>query len=569
MGFFSSRKAEDNDNYLVPLGTNEKGSVVQVIRSRFYGKKGKEREDQYVGGVSAAQPPHISVASSPVSTPARRQAGSSTHRAYNDRPLPATPSTATRRTSLKPPPSPLSKDTLGSSSYTQAEGVSSAQSPPRKNTDTVTVTLAQRLNELAAANSEGLLNDDEYRILRQNLFERFASNAAVPVESPVVPVTPVRPRPRKGGTSTDRPTSRPLSNFQVETRPASISSKTSATSGVANLLRRATGRKSGSNDLGSDTASVWSSTSRNSIFRLPRTLSKKSSDTSVRTTASRNAQADTISISSRRPGSDIGHGELPSPKPKSIAGSIRRMGAPPSSFHNRALAQDTRNTNGIYNVFDEDHLTTVKEITQEIMNVEAEAKRLMDAFNGLEVTTLAKAQRHHVRPSLRSVDYGKESSWGVDSDIAGSLARSAYSTKKLARAKSTLSASVLTHSRPGSLHRKDSATSVSSEVKHGRTSIVPPLPALPNSISHGHLRAASNSNVSLVRSTGHLPMNTVPEDDKASPPDTMRMESEELDTEMEDIRRRREEVSERYEARLEYLRAKLKGAQLHEKLLRK
>lgn len=223
--------------------------------------------------------------------------------------------------------------------------------------------------------------------------------------------------------------------------------------------------------------------------------------------------------------------------------------------------------------------------------MEAEAKRLMNAFNGLEVTTLAKSQRHHVKASLKSVDYGKESNWGMDSDsrsqrriniaddamsthsgtssVTGSLARSAYSTKRLARAKSTLSSSVLTNSRPGSLHRKNSASSVTSEIKHGKSSVVPPLPALPNSISHGHLRAASSSNVSLVRSTGHLPMNTVPEDDKAPATDTMRMEPEELETEMEDIRRRREEVSERYEARLEYLRAKLKGAQLHEKLLRK
>lgn len=44
---------------------------------------------------------------------------------------------------------------------------------------------------------------------------------------------------------------------------------------------------------------------------------------------------------------------------------------------------------------------------------------------------------------------------------------------------------------------------------------------------------------------------------------------EEMEREMEDIRRRREEVSMRYEARLEYLRAKLKGAQLHEKLMKK
>jgi len=41
-----------------------------------------------------------------------------------------------------------------------------------------------------------------------------------------------------------------------------------------------------------------------------------------------------------------------------------------------------------------------------------------------------------------------------------------------------------------------------------------------------------------------------------------------LETEMTDIRRRRAEVMGRYEERLGYLRAKLKGAELHEKLLR-
>jgi hypothetical protein len=42
-----------------------------------------------------------------------------------------------------------------------------------------------------------------------------------------------------------------------------------------------------------------------------------------------------------------------------------------------------------------------------------------------------------------------------------------------------------------------------------------------------------------------------------------------LDRKTVDIRRRRAEVMGRYETRLEYLRAKLKGAELHEKLLRK
>ena len=63
-------------------------------------------------------------------------------------------------------------------------------------------------------------------------------------------------------------------------------------------------------------------------------------------------------------------------------------------------------------------------------------------------------------------------------------------------------------------------------------------------------------------------MDTVLEDEKVSM-STVRLEAEDIENEIEDIRRRREEVGVRYEARLEYLRAKLKGAQLHEKLMRK
>lgn len=71
------------------------------------------------------------------------------------------------------------------------------------------MTLAQRLDELSVANSEGLLkcvlsplaflsdnasciylySDDEYRLLRQSLFDRFASGSPLPSETPLVPVT--------------------------------------------------------------------------------------------------------------------------------------------------------------------------------------------------------------------------------------------------------------------------------------------------------------------------------------------------------------------------------------------
>lgn len=42
-----------------------------------------------------------------------------------------------------------------------------------------------------------------------------------------------------------------------------------------------------------------------------------------------------------------------------------------------------------------------------------------------------------------------------------------------------------------------------------------------------------------------------------------------LEAEMADIRRRRAEVTARYEARIEYLRARLKGAELREKLMKR
>lgn len=265
------------------------------------------------------------------------------------------------------------------------------------------------------------------------------------------------------------------------------------------------------------------------------------------------------------------------------------MATPPSSFPTRIIGQNNR-TNSIYNVFDEEHLKTVKEITQEIQNVEAEGKRLIDAFNGLEMTTLAKLQRHHIRPSLKSVDFMRcspESHWSPDSEsrsrrilladdemstmslrsgtsagttpsVSASLALSAHSPKKLTR--STTTKPVSFTSKSGSLHRKNSTSSLTSERTGGRT--------LSTSIS-GHLKGVNLSNTSLLRSTGHLPMDTVLEDEKVPMPATVRLDAEDIENEMEDIQRRREEVSLRYEARLEYLRAKLKGAQLHEKLMRK
>ena len=366
---------------------------------------------------------------------------------------------------------------------------------------------------------------------------------------------------------------RPISSFQITaSRPTSSDSRISASSSVASLFRRATRRRAVPKHP-SDASSVRSGTSNNSsIFRLPQILSKKSSDSSIYTNASR-IHADPVSISSRQPYSSSDPTQL---SLRSTA-SIRRLATPPSSFPSHIIGQDSR-TNSIYNIFAEEHLNSVKEITQEIQNVEVEARRLMDAFSGLELTTLAKLQRHHVRPSLKSVEFrqsSSESHWSESRSRRIFLADDAISMQSGTSAGTapSISASFARTSQKRatwntkpvslgsrSLHRKNSTSSLTSERTNGQT--------LPNSIPHGHL-GVNLSNVSLLKSTGHLPMDTVLEDEKMPMSEsTVKLEAEYIENEIEDIRRRRGEVSLRYEARLEYLRAKLKGAQLHEKLMR-
>ncbi|KAG6831952.1 hypothetical protein H0H92_006553 [Tricholoma furcatifolium] len=584
MGFFSSsKKFDDPEDYI----SNDK-SVAHVIRSRFYGKnKGKERDGVpaptfSVPDASAAQ--MLSNSTPPSSAPiqqssslsrnsnATRKAGANLR--IKTETTPSTPPSAYSHkaspSTVGPPPSPT-PSRVSSASGLRKQSTNTITSPLRQQSDNVTMTLAQRLNELAAANSQGLLNDDEYRLLRQNLFERFATSATVPTETPVVPVS--KPRPRGTPASPQEIKLRPLSNFQVEVnRSPSIRSKNSMTSGVANFLRRATSRRTpaGSNDF-SDTSSVFSSGSKTSIFK--RALSKKSSASSVRTTTSR-TQADTISISSRTVDSLPDHSHPPVSISRSNA-SIRRLATPPSSFPSRLPGEGARTSSFNADMLDDEHLETTAEIRQQILTVEAEARRLMDAFNGLEMTTLAKLQRHHTGRHILGESSAMTMSAPttprrirmVDSDMTS--LRSATSAASLDRSPHTRSRSKgglgpLSSTRSGSLHRKNSSSSVGTEEgKSGGRSNPPPVPSL--LAGYGRLGVGSVSNVSLARS--HMTMSAVPEDEQALPEPTM--EDGKVEDEMDDIQRRREEVSERYAARLEYLRAKLKGAQLREKLARK
>lgn len=277
---------------------------------------------------------------------------------------------------------------------------------------------------------------------------------------------------------------------------------------------------------------------------------------------------ETLSITSRleRNGTAVSQPEV-----------YRRYVTSPSAFPRIMKPQDTRCINHhIYNVLDEEHLSSAAEIRQEIQRVEGEVKRLMDAFTGLEVTTLCKAQRtrgqsvtRSDRPGIAgSVTEGKSARRVNLAESDGGSIRSANTTgtgpcksassgRMPLHPKTSITTSLArstTSSRPASLQRKASSSSLSKQL-----SLAFPLPAGIN---------ANSSSISLTRSA-HI-MTSVPEDRPGSAACMVRLNDEmEHEDGTEDIRRRREEVQQRYDARLDYLRAKLKSAELHEKVWRR
>ncbi|OBZ68775.1 hypothetical protein A0H81_11346 [Grifola frondosa] len=503
---------------------------------------------------------------------------------------------------------------------------------PRPSTDAITLTLAQRLNELATANSEGLLRaviwalecwddcDDEYRLLRQNLFERFASGSTVPTETPLVRMSGAAQStadPRTSISSSHQ--RRPSSNFHVQSlRPPSVQSKKSFTSAVTGLLRRATSRRVASSNASesgqTDAMSVYSAVStvaeRNT---LPRTLSKYSSEVSL-PDSSRVSQTFTRRQTGNHTSSATDPGSRSSIRSRKRSGST----APPSSFPGSVIGFDQSYTHlAISDIPSDDQVESVQDIRHQIEVVEAEGRRLLDAFNGLELSTLTRRQRRPpVIPPLPSHGSLNDGSWpnisssgldrrslraGQDSDAmsfkSSGSARTMLSVKRtpsIGGKMRTATSTATLVSQSNVVMRKGSFSSVSSRSRKA--------PALPTVA--GHLGLASSSSVNLTRSTGHLPLATVEETEgkvpvlrgsrwtevanasqsvPASPIDrkakitaikaaTSVIEEEEIqsmEVELADIRRRRSEVTARYEGRLEYLRARLKGAELREKILRK
>ncbi|PCH40172.1 hypothetical protein WOLCODRAFT_136703 [Wolfiporia cocos MD-104 SS10] len=558
MGFFSSRRPEHQETNL-----HDENAVVRVIRSRFYGKsKGKEREHD---SDSASYPNSSpSLPSSHVHSREKHSFPSEFGKAPGEpRQLGTHAATVTTATRAR---------------YSQnVQEISS----PRSSADILTISLAQRLNELATANSEGLLSDDEYRVLRQSLFERFAGGSAVPSEAPVVPISGgARSHGNGRMLATSLHDRRPSSQYHVQSsRASSVTSKRSVGSSVTSLLRRATSIRGAASPIdasGSDSNSVFSMGStadRHSM--IPRSMSGQLSDPSLRggsaSVESLSAKALSISRGRKRSGSN----------------------APPSAYPGSPTLSSS---SGVpESLADDDTLETSKELRAQIELVEAEGRRLLDAFNGLELSTLTRGHRRpHARPPI-SISASQEgisthsterrSTRSIkDTDMlsfqSGGSLHTTPSTKRPSSTHRIMPAGA-PPATPRTMSRKGSMSSMSSRGKSG-------LSGVP--VNYG---LGSSSSINLAKSSGHLPLATVREletpqlghyasateesdwtasSSVRSGPEGSTEEDEDikaLETELADIRRRRTEVTARYEARLEYLRARLKGAELREKLLRK
>jgi len=233
---------------------------------------------------------------------------------------------------------------------------------------------------------------------------------------------------------------------------------------------------------------------------------------------------------------------------------ISSRNPPPSSYSNRAyksaphtpVREQRHRSSGEWDLNGE-HTRSVKELRAEIDAVEAEGRRLLDAFNGLELSTLTKRQRRPVPIQITTeTDEGSIRS-GRSASIRGPRQIQANPNSQPLV------------SQPVTLSRKNSLSSMSSRGKSISGSHHPPLPSA--SLNSLGKYGASTGSTPSVNNTAFVTLETV---DETTDPALATLECE-----MADIRRRRAEVVARYEAKLELLRAKLKGAEMHEKLLKR
>ncbi|TFL03803.1 hypothetical protein BDV98DRAFT_348348 [Pterulicium gracile] len=286
-------------------------------------------------------------------------------------------------------------------------------------------TLAQRLNHLANAHNDRLINDEQYRNLRQAAFEQASqpSNVAVTSTSQLLTAEPQPQRPQHPSRVGDTDGPRALHFNPPPPKP--LRSKSSFTSGLASLIRKPTTRRATSEPADAAKKHAAPRTSEYSRSHSPapkldglqgastspggghppsslklnwtasfsRVLTSKSSRSSLKSSAavpSKPDHARNPSMSSER----TKHSRQFStssraPPPLSFSASTAAS-SPPTS----PIGADPSASVILSSAFlDTGDLHTSQALKEAIVALESEAKRLIASFNELERTKMAQARK--------------------------------------------------------------------------------------------------------------------------------------------------------------------------------
>ncbi|CAE6456121.1 unnamed protein product [Rhizoctonia solani] len=443
--------------------------------------------------------------------------------------------------------------------------------------DGVTKTMAERLNELMKSHAEGMIDDETYRDLRASLFERFQAASHPCAETNHVRIGNNNdPSSSTVNTTKRHSLGRPDSNFHLAPRTPSMSismsrphtpgsrsirSTTSRASTVATavtgLLRRGTKQRHSSKDHSQDPDSSYSrpgSPDNASMFSITSSTAAypRGSNPSLASAGGGGTRAP--SLSSRR----TGRSGLTS----------RSYATPPSSYHRhghthgygsgvdsevRSKTESEVSMSADLSEYDD---KSPAELREAMARTEREGRKMLDAFNGLELTVLTKyrgAGGAMGMAGVGGVSGGAGLGWTHVSHPSemGLMPADGYGYG---------SPSSSTRRRTAQMRGKGSSSSLH---------IAAPVPGTLGPNNKARSLSLSNNGGS-IRSRSPQPP-TVHEEGHGLMPTDMGTDDPEmvhLHKEMEDIRRRRAQVAHRYETRLEMLRVKLKSAELRDKVAR-
>ncbi|CAE6417224.1 unnamed protein product [Rhizoctonia solani] len=436
-------------------------------------------------------------------------------------------------------------------------------------TDPITKTMAERLNELMKSHAEGMIDDETYRDLRTSLFERFQAASHPPVEANHVRIVNNDPSSSTPNSTKRHSLGRPDSNFHLAPRPPSMSmsrphtpagshsirSTTSRASTVATavtgLLRRGTKQRRSSRDYPQDpdssysragtpdNASMFSATSSTAAY-------PQGSNPSLASVGGRGTRAP--SLSSRR----TGRSGLTS----------RSYATPPSSYHRhgqthgygsgvdsevRSKTESEMSMSADLSEYDD---KSPAELREAMARTEREGRKLLDAFNGLELTVLTKYRGAGGAMGMAGVG-------GVSGGTAAGWTHVNHPNEM-----GLMPADGYGYGSPSSSTRRRTARAGG---KGSSSSL-----HIVSSPSNKARSLSLSNNDGSIRSRSPQPPTVHEEGQGQAPTDTNLDDPEtaQLHKEMEEIRRRRAQVAQRYETRLEMLRVKLKSAELRDKVAR-